>query len=250
MFKQAKFLLVGVSCLLIALLLWAVLKSLRTSMIVEFGVVATNAIRSVLLWVFVIAGLVAIAMGLYRLITGIVRSSSKDRLKKSSLAYRAKTSGQKEVRDQLMIMKEVRPRLSSVIDVCLGQLDGMASQFARFDQLITSNDAEAVSGARIGLEEIESTLCANFKWVINSSIAAEDSDSPETDAFYDQCVDRIERVVKANNHALEKGNQFLLELADNISQIGTGDTTMLDAWIETIRDQNKRSLVWMGDVKE
>jgi hypothetical protein len=245
--KRARFLLIGTGCLLAALLAWVVLKSLRTSMIVEFGVIFANTVRSVVLWTLVTVGLVAVAIGLYQLIRGAARDSSKDKLRRSSLAYRAKTSGQKEIRDQLMIMKEVRPRLSSAIDRCLGQLDSMASQFDRFDQLITSNDADAVSGARVGLEEIESTLCANFRWVINSSIAAEDGDSPETDAFYDQCTDRIDRAVKRNDEALEKGNQFLLELADNISQTGTGDTTMLDAWLETIRAQNKQSLIRMGD---
>jgi hypothetical protein len=247
--KRARFLLVGTSCLLVALLVWAALKPLRTTLIVEFGVVAANTIRAAAVWTLVAIGLVAVTIGLYQLLKGAARDSSKDRLKRSILAYRAKTSGQKEIRDQLLIMKEARPKLSSAIDRCLGQLDSMTSQFDRFDQLITSNDADAVSGARVGFVDIDNTLCANFKWVINSSIAAEDDDSPEADAFYDQCTDRITEAVKRNNEALEKGNQFLLELADNISQTGTGDTTMLDAWLETIREQNKQSLIRMGDVK-
>jgi hypothetical protein len=246
MMKRARFLFIGVGCLLMAALILVLLKSLRTTMIVEIGIIATNTLRTVIMLVFVIAGLLALAIGSYQMITGILKNSSNNRLKKSSLSYRAKTSGQKEIRNQLMVMKEVRPRLAGEIDKCLEQLDGMASQFARFDQLITSNDAEAVSGARIGLEEIEKTLCANFKWVINSSIAAAEDDSPEADAFYAQCIERIERVVGANNRALEKGNQFLLEIADNISQIGAGNTTMLDAWIETIRAQNRQSLIETG----
>jgi hypothetical protein len=247
--KKHKFLFIGIGCLVIAALVWVIMKSARTSMIVDIGIVATNNVTKVLFWIFAVPGAIAIVIWLYQRIDAARKSSSEDRLKKSSKAYRAKTSGQKEIRDQLMIMKEVRPRLSGEIDKCLEQLDGIASQFGRFDQLITSNDAESVVGARIGFEDIEKTLCANFKWVINSGIAADDSDSPESDAFYAQCIERIERVVRANNHALEKGNQFLLEIADNISQLGrTDNTTMLDAWLQTIRDQNKQSLlIGMGD---
>lgn len=244
MMKGRKFLIAGAGCLLSAVLVWIILQAIRTSMILEFGIVATNSVRTVLIWILAVAGLVAIAIGLYQLVTDTVKNSSEDRLRKSSLAYRAKTSGVKEVREQLMVMKEVRPRLSNEIDKCLEQLDDMASQFSRFDQLITSNEAETVSSARVGLEEIQNTLCANFKWVINSVIAADDDDTPETSAFYNQCTERIDRVVTANSRALDKGNQFLLEIADNISQLEVGgNTTLLDAWIDTIRAQNKQSLL-------
>jgi hypothetical protein len=145
-------------------------------------------------------------------------------------------------------MKIERPKLNKEIDNCLEQLDSINRKFERFDHLIKSNEAVSVSGARVGLVEIEKTLCTNFKWVINSSIAADEDDSSIADKFYDQCRNRIRRVIDANNQSLDKGSQFLLEIADNISQIETGrNTILLDAWLETIRNQNKQSLI--GDEK-
>lgn len=243
MMKRAKTLIAGIVCLLIALVIWVVMRAVRTSMIVEIGIIATNTVRGVLFWIFIALGVLLIAIGLRRLVKGIMADSSRDRLSKNSLAYRAKSSGPKEIRDQLLTMKGLRPRLSELIDKCLAQLDVIAGQLARFDQLVASNDAQGVSGARIGLEEIERTLISNFKSVINIGIAASAGESSETDA---RCTEMIKEAVAANTQALEKGNQFLLEIADNISQF-VSDTTMLDAWLKTIRDQNKLSLIETGD---
>ena len=246
--KGVKSLVAGVASLLLAMLIWVALNALRTSMILAIGIIATNNIGMVLLGALATVGSVAIAWGLYQLVPDIVRNSSEGKLRKSSLAYRAKSSGPKEVRAQLLIMKEARPRLAAEIDRCLEQLDDISSLFSRFDQLIRSNEAETVSSARVGLEEIERTICANFKWVINSVIAADADDTPETKVFYNQCIERIDRVVAANSRALDKGNQFLLEIADNISLIAS-DTTLLDAWIETIRAQNEQSLIGTGELR-
>jgi hypothetical protein len=219
------------------------MRAVRTSMIVQIGIIATNTVKGVLFWLFIAVGVLVTGVGLYRLVKGIREDSSRDRLTKNSLAYRAKSSGPKEIRDQLMTLKGLRPKLSELIDKCLGQLDVIAGQLARFDQLVASNDAQGVSGARVGLEEIERTLISNFKSVINIGIAASAGESSETDA---RCTEMIERAVAANAKALEKGNQFLLEIADNISKF-VSDTTMLDAWLKTIRDQNKLSLIETGD---
>lgn len=238
--KGNKLLIVGLGCLLSAVLIWIVLKTLRASMIVEFGIVTTNTIRTVLLGGFVAAGLVATFIGLYLLVTDTIKNSSEDRLRKSNLAYRAKTSGPKEVREQLMILKGVRPRLSQKINECLEQLDDMASQFARFDQLIKINDAEAVKGSMVGLKEIEGTLCTNFKFIISSVIATDDDETPETNAFYDKSADRIDEVLAANSRVLGKGNELLQEIAANVSQPEAGgDTILSDAWIDSIRSQKQ-----------
>jgi len=240
--KGVKSLAVGVCSLLATVVIWTALTALRTDMIIAFGIIATDNIRLALIGLFSATGSLTTGWGLYQLVPGIIRNSSEDKLRKSSLSYRARSSGPKEVRDQLVVLKETRPRLAYELDRCLEQLVDISSLFSRFDQLIKSNEAETVSSARAGLEEIEGTVCANFKWVINSIIAADTDDTPETSVFYDQCIARIERVITANSRALDKGNQFLIEIADNVSQLAI-DTTMLDAWMETIRTQNEQSLI-------
>jgi hypothetical protein len=242
--KRAKILIAGVGCLLVAVLVWVVMRSTRTSMIVDIGIVATNTLSQVLFWIFMVPGAIAIAIWLYQQISAVRKSSSEDRLKKISTSYRAKESGQKEVRDQLTTMKEIWPKLSGKIDECLKQLDGINSQYDRFDHLIASNDAQAVLGGRAAFEEIEKTLVSNLKWVINIGIAADSSDSLATDT---QCIEKIERAIRENSRVLEKGNEFLNALVDNISKGATSKTFEVDAWLKTISDQNQQSLIGMGD---
>lgn len=129
--------------------------------------------------------------------------------------------------------------LSGDIDDCLGQLDRFNNIMSRFDRLITTNSADQVSGSRVGLEEIGQTLNVNFKWVINSSIAAGDDTS--------DCHRKICRAIESNNAILNKGDDFLSELADNISSdLASGITIKLDAWMRTLSEQNKNSRI-LGD---
>jgi len=241
--KKSESLYIGAASLMIALLTWIVLKAVRTSMIISIGIIATNYISTGLVWLFGLIGITMTGIGLYQLIKG----SSQDRLKKSSLAYRSKTSGQEEIRDQLKIIIATRPKLRQEINDCLNQLDSVKSMYDRFNQLIKSNEAEFVSGAIVGLKEIERTVCSNLKWVINSSIAAEEDYSSATDKFYDQSRERIRQVIDANDLIIDKGNEFLLALADNISQMDASSaTTLLDSWLEVIREQNEQSTIMGG----
>lgn len=238
--KKGMSLYVGVFSLVLTLLILIILEVARISMILSIGIVATDNIRAILVWFFGTIGVIFTGIGLYQLVKG----SALERLKKSSLAYRAKTSGQKEIREQLEIMMGMRPKLRGEISRCLDQLNALNSQLNRFNQLIKSNEAESVSGAIVGLKEIEQTLCFNFKGVINSSVAAEEDSSAATDKNYKESRARIRHVIEANSFVLDKGNEFLLAIADNISQIEAGsDTVLLDSWLKVIREQNKQSMI-------
>lgn len=213
-------------------------------MIIGIGIIATDNIKASLIWGLIIIGVILTGVGLYGFIKDIVSTSSHNKLKKNSLAYRAKDSGLEEIHDQLKIMKTTRPGLVDEIDNCLKQIVDMNGIFDRFDQLIKINDANYVSGGRVALQEIEKTLCVNFRWVINSSIAADEDESPSADKFHNQCRERIFKVTEANSLILDKGNEFLLALADNISQAGAkGNTDVLDSWMDTIHEQNKKSTI-------
>lgn len=226
----------GIGWLMAALLVSFVLDVARNSMIISFGIIATDRIGAIV-WLFGTIGAILVSIGAYQ----FIRGTALERMKKSSLAYRAKTSGHAEIRDQLNIMMSVRPKLRTEISECLSQLNGVKGMYARFEQLIESNDADFVSGAIAGLKDIEQTVCSNLKWVINSSIATEEDAKEE---FYVESRERIHQVVEANRLVLEKGNDFLLNIADNISQLeASGTTVLLDSWLQVIREQNRKSLI-------
>lgn len=249
--KKSTLLYTGIGSLVLALLVSIILSAARTSMIVSIGIVATDSIKTVLLWPLILIGIVSIGVAARQHVKDAINDSSKNKLNKISMAYRAKTSGQKEIREQLGIMMNSRPSLSIEIKNCIHQLDDVSSMFDRFDRLITVNEAKSVEGAKVGLDEIEQTVCSNMKWVINSSIAAEDDHLSETDTFYAKSRRTITKVINANESIISKGNEFLLALADNISKNEASiNTTLLDAWLETIRDQNKQSTIMeMGGEK-
>jgi len=152
-------------------------------------------------------------------------------------------------RQQLVEIQAKRPKLGEEINRSLAQLGTVEQLLDNFDMLMQVNGiaAKPIEGAKAALNAIEETLCANFRWVINLSIAA--GDLPEdTDHFYDQCRLRIRYALDANRTALDKGGDFLIALADNISQVAKQinsdrHSTLIDAWIKTIEDQNEQSTI-------
>ena len=153
-------------------------------------------------------------------------------------------------RDQLIEIQVKRPKLAGDIDQCLEQLSAVGRLLDRFEVLVKTNGiaAKPIEGAKDALKAIEETLCVNFRWVINLSIAADEDGHPATDRFYDQCRQRIQHALYANRTALNKGGDFLIALADNISQVAKQinsdrHSSLIDAWIKTIEEQNEQSTI-------
>lgn len=245
MLKKMRIILIGAAILMAGVILTIIMNFVRSSMILSMGIIATNQIQSAVKWIFSIVGGSITCIGLSQFVISTVKRAKQYLIVKKGQSFRSKTSSTGEIRDQLKIMKNYRTGLSDDIDDCLRQLDQIDSILSRFDQLITTNTADAVSGSKVGLEEIRQTLNANFKWVINSSIAAGNGSSNATE----QCRDKIQRAIGANSRVLEEGEKFLSELADNISKDdASGVTVKLNAWMKTISEQNKQSRI-LGDEK-
>jgi DNA-binding MurR/RpiR family transcriptional regulator len=70
-------------------------------------------------------------------------------------------------------------------------------------------------------------------------VAGEDG-SPSTDKYYDRCRARTQKALEANDRLLDQGNEFLFDLVDNISETSANESpAKIDAWVETIREQNQ-----------
>lgn len=233
-------LIAGVISALLSLLVWFIMQALRASLIVQLGIIGANNVRLIPTAILGVLGLILIILGLIGLIRDMKEASSKKKLQEIGLDYRSKDSGPQEIRQQLGLMLSQRPVLAAKIDRCIAQLDEIVQQLDRFDRLIKINEASALSDAREALEETERTICSNLKWIINSSVAASDHDA----AALARLDENILEVTAVNKTLLDKDEEFLLDLADHLSQVkGEGQTFQLDAWRETIGSLNQKSLM-------
>ena len=231
----------------LSLLLGLVVSASKTNLIIRQGIVAAE--RAILL-----AWLLPAIPGLLLLVPAVV-SHVRERERKAAVKpqdsrFSRAFLTRSNVRQQLIEVQVKRPKLAGDVDQCLEQLSAVGRLLDRFDALVKTNGlaARPVEGARVALKAIEETLCSNFRWVINLSIAADEDGSAVTDRFYDQCRQRIRHALGANRTALDKGGDFLIALADNISQVvgqlnADRHSSLIDAWIKTITEQNQQSTI-------
>jgi hypothetical protein len=239
--KKSAFIGIGGSLLLAALLVSLLMKALRTSLLIKLGVTGANALTAGLVWGLALLGLVFVIIGLCRFIMQQRIKHSALTRQKSALENQQKSLQLDVVRKQIVQVQEERPKLRPDMEKCLEQTGRISDQLKKFDGLIkrSGGQGQALSGARAALEEIERLLCQNFDWVINSALVAGEDGSPTTDKYYDRCRARVQKALEANNKLLDQGNEFLFDLADNISETSTPEgSARIDAWIETIREQN------------
>ena len=237
----------GVLFLGLSLFLWIVLSASKTNLIIKHGIVSAN--RMILLgWLLpVLAGGILLIPAVASHIRSQKRlAAEKPQDNRFSRAFLTRAN----TRDQLIEIQVKRPKLANDIDQCLEQLSAVGRLLDRFDVLVKTNGiaAKPIEGARVALKAIEETLCSNFRWIINLSIAADEDGSTVTDRFYDQCRRRIQYAQQANRTALDKGGDFLIALADNISQVANQissdrHSSLIDAWIKTITEQNRESTI-------
>ena len=236
---------IGGSLLLGALLVSLLMKALRTSLLIRLGVTGANAITAILVWGIMLLGLIFAIIGLRALMMQHKTKHHAMAHQKSLLENQEKSLLLDVVQKHVVQVQKERPKLRPDMEKCLNQIDRIRDQLKKFDGLIrrSGGKGQAISGARAALEEIERLLCQNFDWVINSALVAGEDGSPTTDKYYDRCKMRVEKALEANNQLLDRGNEFLFDLVDNISETSTHEgSARIDAWIETIRDQNQMFL--------
>jgi len=209
-------------------------------MIIGMGIVAAKMVSMISFWILLLAGAVLFLMGLRIKLEKISGVIAENKQKRASLGSQQKSLKLADVCKSLQQIKRERPKLASEMDDCLEQTFLLEDLLKRFDDLIRRNNATVVSGARSALEEVERLICGSFDWVINNSLAVGEDGRPDTDIFYDKCREKIKRALNINQDRLDEGNEFLLDLADNVSEGSfSKNSVRFEAWVETVREQNK-----------
>ena len=234
------FLIVGAIGVILSIVTWFVMQALRASLIVRLGIIGANNARLIPSIAMLAVGLILILIGLPGVIKDLRSRSARMKYQSLGSHYRSKDSGPEEIRAQLGLMMSQRTGMAGSIDRCISQLDEIEKQLERFDRLIKINEAGALADAREALEETQHTICSNLKWIINSGIAASEHDQ----LAISRLGENIRQVVEVNEALLDKDEEFLLNIADHLSQVKGGDQAFqLDAWRETISSLNQKSLM-------
>lgn len=231
---------IGAAGIVISIITWYVMRAGRTSLVIKFGIIGADNIQKFsFLGIFAVS-ILLIIIGLPGLIKEYKSNLAEKKMNTIALSYRSRKSGPEEIREQLVLMKEQRFEIKDKIGICITQIDEIEDQVERFSHLIKINEAESLTSAKEAIEETQDTVCSNLRWIINSNIAVSEKDT----AALGKLGDNINKVIELNKALINKDEEFLLTIADYLSQVdGNDETFQLDAWRETIKTMNQKSLM-------
>lgn len=233
-------LFLGLIGIVISVISWYLLQANRTSLIIKFGIIGANNIQKFTTLGILILSIILILIGLPGFMKHMKNTISKKRVSGISLNYRSKRSGPEEIKEQLIIIQTQRTDISEKIGICILQLDEIENQVERFYHLIKINEAESLESAKEAIEETQNTICSNLRWIINSNIAVSEKDKTAVSKL----KENINQVIELNKALIDKDEEFLLSIADYLSQVaGKDQTFQLDAWSEAIKIMNQKSQV-------
>lgn len=232
--------IVGVVGIIISVITWYIMQANRTSMVIKFGIIGANNIQKFSFLGILIISILFIIIGLPGLIKEYKYNLAERKMSSISLNYRSKKSGPEEIREQLVLMQDQRFEIKEKIGICITQMEEIEDQVERFSHLIKINEAESLTSAIEAIEETRDTVCSNLRWIINSNIAVSEKDT----VAFDKLGENINKVIQLNKALIDKDEEFLLTIADYLSQVEDEEQTFqLDAWRETIKTMNQKSLM-------
>ena len=230
----------GAIGIVIAVITWYIMQANRTSLVIKFGIIGADNIQRFSFLGILIVSILFIIIGLPGLIKEYKSNMAEKKMSTITLNYRSKKSGPEEIREQLVLMQDQRFEIKEKIGICITQIDEIESQVERFSHLIKINEAETLTSAKEAIEETLDTVCSNLRWIINSNIAVSEKDT----AAFGKLGDNINKVIELNKALIDKDEEFLLTIAEYLSKVNDKDQTFqLDAWRETIKTMNQKSLM-------
>ena len=230
----------GAIGIVIAVITWYIMQANRTSLVIKFGIIGADNIQRFSFLGILIVSILFIIIGLPGLIKEYKSNMAEKKMSTITLNYRSKKSGPEEIREQLVLMQDQRFEIKEKIGICITQIDEIESQVERFSHLIKINEAETLTSAKEAIEETLDTVCSNLRWIINSNIAVSEKDT----AALGKLGDNINKVIELNKALIDKDEEFLLTIAEYLSKVNDKDQTFqLDAWRETIKTMNQKSLM-------
>ncbi len=213
----------------------------NSEMIVKYyihGVIARRS-RS---YIFLGAGVGAIALGAVILLVSFIKKKSKaNKIKnvrredeKNFSDYAKDSLNPEKTRVRFEQLRRNNPALNGLVERCLTQMDSMDVFQARQKSLLDANEAIYLEDTIEVLDNSERRMCRNFRNVINCCILIEDTKKGE------EALDRdiIETSLADNEDELESVNTLLkysVAYINNYNRNGVSDRSELDAWLKVMK---------------
>jgi Protein involved in chromosome segregation, interacts with SMC proteins len=232
--------IIGTVGVVMSVITWYIMRASRTSLVIKYGIIGADDIQKYSFLVILIISILFIIIGMPGLIKEVRNNRAERKMSTMTLNYRSKKSGPEEIREQLVLMQDQRFEIKDKIGICITQIDEIENQMDRFGHLIKINEAESLTSAIEAIEETRDTVCSNLRWIINSNIAVSEKDA----ATLNKLSENINKVIELNKALIEKDEEFLLTIADYLSQIDDKEQVFqLDVWCEVIKKMNQKSLM-------
>lgn len=213
-----------------------------SAMIVAIGVRAVETLKTVSVIVMALGG-TAVVGGIVPNITDAVKNNrsrrelddnrARDRQRFSD--YAKDSLNPDKTRARLEQLRRGNPNLSSLIDICIGQMNRMDTFQARHRSLLEANDAIYLEDTIDVINDSETRMCRNFRNIINCCILIEGTDrgAEELDRdIINSSLGDNEEELKAVDTLI----RYSVAYINNYNRNGVTDRSELDAWLKVMRN--------------
>jgi hypothetical protein len=200
----------------------------RTTLVIEGGIGVANAVQ-LAGWAVMGTGGVTSLIGTVPVIRNATRSSAD----KKRIGVLAAKNTPAVIRNEINHQKVHHPALATDLDRCLGQIDSMEKQRAKFDEVLRLSSSKESWGDIISLlSDAEDTILENFKRVILFGISYED-ETVQKQVEYKMI---IEEQLAKNEVLLNRCAEIRHHVTSLISGNSTCNSAELDAYLSVLRD--------------
>ena len=216
---------------------------LKQWLIIRYGIRIYAAIRTGTIWFGIGGIIVAIALSVPSLLSGIrrrqelARDIEQQRQETQILTdYSADSENPDKVRKRLAQLQLEMPALEWLTRKCREQMDEMDSLQARQKLLIETNAAIYLQDTVDLVDNIEREICLSYREIVNLCIAAGSADNLDND--------HVNRILEENKNRLGGVQTLLILSAKWINDYNTArqkdSRDQLDSWMAVINNSLKK----------
>lgn len=225
----------------------AVTAAASPSLIVGIGIRAVSALQTASV-ITACVGAGTAALGFIPNIKNLIANNSRQKMIEGKVAEKQKTFdayakdslNPLKTRERFADLKESNAKLTPLIDRCTGQMDRMDKLQARYQTLLSANDATYLENTVSVIDDAETRMCRNMRNIINCCILVEDG-SDEFSAFDDQIIGKALGDNEQELANVDTLIHYAVNYINNYQQNGVTDMSELKAWIEVMRKSTEEN---------
>ena len=224
----------GLTFLGLAVIEYILPRALRTSIILERGIVMANNLN----WLyvpFVVLSVIMLVLAFIPAPNLSAKKGARDAQENENTAPHTDILKPDKVHAMLKECQEKHPGYAGLYSDCMRQISHIKEQQDSFEKLIQLNNAGFLHDAISTLKLAEQTILRNLMTAVNRGIVE------KTDRMIDKEKEisfnnLLERVLGANEKVFETNQRFLIRASSVVSskRAGTSSSADTEAWIQAL----------------